>query len=112
MDYRRLTTGDLVDMGITEMPVPPSPVPDDADLELVPYEWTSEGLLEGLRGGGIYARMYHGAFAIWPTAAGFSGHLVQYRAVTGSFAGADLEAAHRTAVEWATGCDEQPPDED
>lgn len=105
MDDRRFNTGQLLDMGILDMPKPTSKCPDRAALaEIEQEDYTEESLRAGLESGGIAASQYYGVWKIWKTESGFSGELLQYRAVTDEFTDISLDDALDKAEEWLEGC--------
>lgn len=106
MDNRRWNTGQVIAGGILNIKPPASDRPSGVDLALVEEgEWSEESLRTGLENGGLNASMYYGCWSIWKTENGYSGELMQYRAVTGKFQGYSLEDALEKAEEWASGCE-------
>jgi hypothetical protein len=92
-------------MGILNMPKPVSKCPDRDKLTGIDQEdWTEEAMKTGLETGGICASQYYGVWKIWKTERGFSGELMQYRAVTDEFTDQPIETALEKAEEWIEGC--------
>lgn len=105
MDNRRWNTQQILDGGILGITPPKSRRPADATLQNVDEEDLSDGTLRaGLEAGGLRASMYYGCWSIWRTDAGFSGALMQYRAVTDEFSDVPLERALERAFEWGAAC--------
>lgn len=92
-------------MGALGITPPASKVPEGFNGHIVEeQEWNEEGLQNNLESGGLTAIMYYGCWDIWPTEKGFSGELMQYRAVTDEFEDEPLDVALGKAVHWATNC--------
>jgi len=105
IDDRRLNSGQVLAAGILGIAPPKTRCPDPGALVGVDEEdLREETLLAGLNAGGLDAPMYYGCWRIWKTATGFSGELMQYRAMTDQFADAAIEFALQKAQEWGAAC--------
>jgi len=105
MDERRFDTGQLLDMGILNLPLPQTRRKNSAGLiEVDQDEYTEESLRGGLEAVGLCASQYYGCWRIWKTDTGYSGELLQYRVVTEEFTDKDIEFALEKAEEWVAGC--------
>lgn len=105
MDTRKFDTGQLMDMGILDMPKPISKCSDRSTLvEIEQENYDEVSLRAGLESGGIRASQYYGVWNIWKTPGGYSGELFQYRVVTEEFADQPIEFALEKAECWLEEC--------
>jgi hypothetical protein len=99
MDQRRLSTSDVLAMGITNMPAPETDIPEDRDeVQYDVYEpITPKAMKDALEEGRvIYCPEYYGIPNIWKEGDIYRGTLLQYRSVTES---PDFESAD-DAIVW------------
>jgi hypothetical protein len=105
MDYRKLSTEQLLMMGILHAPMPRTRDPDEFyGVAVDQYKWSETKLREGLNAGGLDAAMFYGCWRIWETDIGYSGQLLQYHKETDHFEDKDYQFALSKALEWADGC--------
>lgn len=108
MDTRRLSTGDVLALGIIDKPMPKTDIPTDReevslDIEYPPGpEWVGTGRMspdkvaEAVESGAVVHSEYYGIPHLWKDGDRYRGALLQYRAVTESPEFDTLGAA----VEW------------
>jgi len=105
MDTRKLDTGQVLAAGVLNITAPESSVPEGFEgWSVEEFGWSDENLRSGLEQGGLTASMYYGCWDIWEIGDRFDGQLLQYRSVTDSFSGEDIDFALEKAIEWAEGC--------
>jgi hypothetical protein len=98
MDTRRLSTGDILSMGIINKDAPKTDVPEDRErIGFDIYDGAENDVREALeRGDVVDCSEYYGIPIVWKDGEIYRGTLLQYRAVIEAPEFSDLDSA----VEW------------
>lgn len=105
MDNRKWNTERIYEEGILNLPIPDTSHPDINYAEINDYDHGIGDIEEILeKEGAITASQYYGCWYVWKTEKGYSGELLQYRAVTESFTDIPYGEALDKVEEWFEAC--------